>query len=81
MNRPAEPAGARHDQDFRRLWAGQAVSQLGEHATLVILPLIAVLALGAGADRLGVLRAVGQAPILLLSLVAGAWWTGGGPVR
>ncbi|MGY6019813.1 MFS transporter [Streptomyces spinosirectus] len=59
--------------DFRRLWVGQAASQLGEHTSLVALPLFAVLTLHAGAGRLGVLRAVGQAPILLLSLFVGAW--------
>ncbi|WP_189894216.1 MFS transporter [Streptomyces canarius] len=61
------------DHDFRRLWAGQTASQLGEHASLVVLPLFAVLTLRAGAGQLGALRAVGQAPILLLSLFAGAW--------
>ncbi|MFF2230265.1 MFS transporter [Streptomyces anulatus] len=61
------------DADFRRLWAGQTASQLGEHTTLVVLPLFAVLTLDAGAGPLGALRAVGQAPILLLSLLAGAW--------
>ncbi|MGY5004743.1 MFS transporter [Streptomyces griseus] len=61
------------DADFRRLWVGQTASQLGEHTTLVVLPLFAVLTLDAGAGRLGVLRAVGQAPVLLLSLLAGAW--------
>ncbi len=59
------------DGDFRRLWLGQTSSQLGEHTTLVILPLFAVLTLDADAGGLGVLRAVGQAPILLLSLFAG----------
>ncbi|WP_328476084.1 MFS transporter [Actinoplanes sp. NBC_00393] len=59
--------------DFRYLWAGQTASQLGEHTSLVILPLIAVLSLGIGADQLGVLRAVGQAPLLLLTLFAGVW--------
>jgi MFS family permease len=39
----------------------------------VILPLIAVLTLNADAGQLGALRAVGQAPILLLSLLVGAW--------
>nr|WP_074994072.1 MFS transporter [Streptomyces prasinopilosus] len=61
------------DRDFRRLWVGQTASQLGEHTTLIVLPLFAVLTLGAGAGELGVLRAVGQAPILLLSLFVGAW--------
>ncbi|WP_217621991.1 MFS transporter, partial [Streptomyces lunaelactis] len=61
------------DGDFRRLWVGQTASQLGEHASLVVLPLFAVLTLNASAGQLGVLRAVGQAPILLLSLFVGAW--------
>ncbi|GGW77507.1 MFS transporter [Streptomyces lomondensis] len=70
--RPA-PSSLWRDADFRRLWMGQTASQLGEHATLVVLPLFAVLTLHASAGELGVLRAVGQAPILLLSLFAGAW--------
>ncbi|MFG2548434.1 MFS transporter [Streptomyces sp. NPDC048581] len=61
------------DGDFRRLWVGQTASQLGEHTSLLVLPLLAVLTLDAGAGQLGVLRAVGQAPILLLSLFVGAW--------
>jgi MFS family permease len=52
---------------------GQTVSQLGEHACLVVLPMIAVVTLRADAGELGALRAVGQAPFLLLSLFAGAW--------
>ncbi|MFE3030754.1 MFS transporter [Streptomyces canus] len=61
------------DGDFRSLWVGQTASQLGEHTSLLVLPLFAVLTLDAGAGELGVLRAVGQAPILLLSLFVGAW--------
>ncbi|MFJ9870222.1 MFS transporter [Streptomyces sp. NPDC101165] len=61
------------DGDFRMLWVGQTASQLGEHSSLVVLPLFAVLTLNAGAGQLGALRAVGQAPILLLSLFVGAW--------
>jgi MFS family permease len=67
------PSGLWRDADFRGLWAGQTASQLGEHASLVVLPLFAVLTLHASAGELGVLRAVGQAPILLLSLFVGAW--------
>ncbi|MFE0792676.1 MFS transporter [Streptomyces mutabilis] len=66
------PSSLWRDGDFRRLWVGQTASQLGEHAALVVLPLFAVLALDAGAGQLGALRAAGQAPILLLSLFAGA---------
>ncbi|MFJ9719804.1 MFS transporter [Streptomyces sp. NPDC101213] len=70
------PSGLWRDAAFRGLWLGQTASQLGEHAGLVILPLFAVLTLHAGAGELGVLRAVGQAPVLLLSLFVGAWVDG-----
>ncbi|WP_406258441.1 MFS transporter [Streptomyces chartreusis] len=70
---PSAPSSLWRDRDFRRLWFGQTASQLGEHASLVILPLFAVLTLNAGAGQLGALRAVGQAPILMLSLFVGAW--------
>jgi len=69
----AVASGLWQDADFRRLWIGQTASQLGESASLVILPLIAVLTLKVDAGQLGALRAVGQAPILLLSLFVGAW--------
>jgi MFS family permease len=61
------------DRDFRLLWAGQTASQLGEQTSLVILPLLAVLTLHVGPGELGVLRAVGQAPLLLFALLAGVW--------
>lgn len=67
------PSSLWRDADFRRLWVGQTVSQLGEQASLVVLPLLAVLTLDAGGGQLGALRAAGQAPILLLSLFVGAW--------
>ncbi|WP_127355768.1 MFS transporter [Actinacidiphila soli] len=67
------PSSLWRDGDLRRLWVGQTASQLGEQAILVVLPLIAVLTLNADAGQLGALRAVGQAPILLLSLFVGAW--------
>jgi MFS family permease len=67
------PSGLWRNADFRRLWAGQTASQFGEQASLIALPLVAVLTLNADAAQLGVLRAVGQAPLLLLSLFAGTW--------
>ncbi|GAA4625654.1 MFS transporter [Actinoallomurus vinaceus] len=67
------PPGLWRDGDFRRLWTGHSASQLGAQACQVILPLIAVVALNAGTQQIGVLRAVQQAPILLLSLFVGAW--------
>ncbi|WP_234444361.1 MFS transporter [Streptomyces sp. NRRL F-525] len=70
------PVPSTSNNDFRWLWLGQTVSQLGEQTSLVILPLFAVLTLDIGAGQLGVLRAVEQAPILLLSLLVGAWVDG-----
>ncbi|MET9296611.1 MFS transporter [Streptomyces sp. NPDC003077] len=67
------PPNLWRDGDFRRLWLGQTASQLGEHAGLVILPLIAVLTLDSDAGQVGALRAVGLAPLLLLPLFVGAW--------
>ncbi|MBB2947201.1 putative MFS family arabinose efflux permease [Actinoplanes lutulentus] len=60
-------------RDFRCFWLGQTASQFGEHTSLVILPLIAVMTLGVSANQLGVLRAAGQAPLLLVALFAGVW--------
>ncbi|GAA2354990.1 MFS transporter [Nonomuraea africana] len=67
------PPSLWRDADFRRLWIGQTASHLGAQAGQVILPLIAVVALSADTQQIGVLRAVQQAPILLLSLFVGAW--------
>ncbi|WP_250574348.1 MFS transporter [Nonomuraea sediminis] len=72
---PARPSTKAlwQDADFRRLWLGQTASQLGAQTCQIILPLITVVALNADAQQLGLLRSVQQAPILLLSLFAGAW--------
>ena len=72
-SRGIAPSGLWRDAGFRSLWAGQTASQFGEQASLVTVPLVAVLTLNADAAQLGVLRAVGQAPLLLLPLLAGAW--------
>ena len=72
-SRKGAPSGLWRNAGFRRLWAGQTASQFGEQASLITLPLVAVLALHADPAQLGVLRAVGQAPLLLLPLLAGAW--------
>jgi MFS family permease len=70
------PPGLWRNIDFRRLWIGQTASQFGEQATQIIVPLIAVVVLHVSAGQLGVLRAVGQAPLLLLTLFVGAWVDG-----
>ncbi len=60
------------DTDFRRFYIGQLVSLLGDQASVLAIPLTAVLVLGAGPFQLGLLTAVGILPSLLFSLWAGA---------
>jgi MFS family permease len=59
--------------DFRRLWFGQSISVFGDQVTLLGLPLVAVLVLGADAGQMGTLTAAGLLPHLLFSLPAGVW--------
>lgn len=65
--------GLGRDPDFLKLWGGQAVSQLGSQITVLALPLLAVLALGATPVQMGVLVAAETAPFLLAGLLAGVW--------
>ena len=59
--------------DFRKLWAGETVSLFGSEVTELALPLVAVLALDAGAGQMGLLAAARFAPFLLVTLPAGVW--------
>ncbi|HET6318049.1 MAG TPA: hypothetical protein VFG86_16465, partial [Chloroflexota bacterium] len=52
-------------RDFLKLWVGQSVSLVGSEVTLLGMPLVAVLALGASASEMGILRALQFAPELL----------------
>jgi predicted MFS family arabinose efflux permease len=59
--------------DFLKLWTGQTVSRLGSVVTRTALPLVALLALGAGAREMAYLVISASAGVLLVGLVAGAW--------
>jgi MFS family permease len=58
---------------FRTLWLGIAGSDFGSAITVVALPLTAIVTLGAGAVEMGLLVAVGQAPVPLFGLFTGVW--------
>ncbi len=58
---------------FRRYWSAQTVSLFGDQVTLLAIPLLAVLTIGAGPAEMGLLTAAALVPNLLFSLVAGAW--------
>src|SRR5690606_17393737 len=66
------PALLREHPAFRRFWAGQTVSLIGDQITLIALPLVAVVQLDASAAALGYLPAAALVPALLFSLHAGA---------
>jgi MFS family permease len=61
-----------HDTAFRRFWAGQTVSLVGDQVSLFAVPLTAVLVLHANAAQMGLLTAAGLLPSLLFSLAVGA---------
>jgi MFS family permease len=61
------------DPDFRRLWAADALSQLGTRVTMLAVPLLAVLTLQASALEVSLLRTAETSAWLLFGLVAGGW--------
>jgi MFS family permease len=62
-----------HQHNFRNFWFGQTISVFGDQITLLALPIVAVLILGADPAQMGLLTAVGLLPHLLFSLPAGVW--------
>ena len=67
------PALLRENLAFRRFFAGQSVSLVGDQISFIALPLVGVIVLHASAAQMGYLTAAGLAPNLLFSLHAGAW--------
>lgn len=60
-------------RDFRLLWTGDTISQLGSEVSVLALPLVAVLYLQATTFEVGLLTALQSAAFLLIGLPAGAW--------
>jgi hypothetical protein len=65
--------GLVHHRDFRLLWAGQSISDVGTAVSTIVLPLIAVVYLHAGTFAVGALAAAQWVPWLLIGLPAGVW--------
>lgn len=63
----------RRNADFRRLWAAQTISVLGDSVTIVALPSVAILSLHASSLTVGFLNAAGWSAWGVLSLAAGVW--------
>ncbi|HSE08768.1 MAG TPA: MFS transporter [Nocardioidaceae bacterium] len=62
-----------HHHDFRRLWAGDAVSALGVQLVGLALPIMAVRLLGADEFQMGLLGTFEFLAFLVVGLPAGAW--------
>src|SRR5258708_4753851 len=60
-------------RNFRLLWSGETISQLGNAMAVVGVPLAAVIVLHASTFSLGVLTAAAWLPWLVIGLPAGAW--------
>jgi predicted MFS family arabinose efflux permease len=59
--------------DFRRLWAGDTISQTGNFVGQTVLPLLAATVLAATPFEMGLLTAAENAAFLLIGLPAGVW--------
>ena len=59
--------------DFRQLWVGDTISQLGTQLTLLALPVLAVTVLDAGELEMGLLATFEALAFLVVGLPAGAW--------
>ncbi|MDQ0418691.1 MFS family permease [Croceifilum oryzae] len=59
--------------DFRNFWLGYTISMFGVQITLIALPLVAAISLGATPLQMGILQAVEFLPFLILSLFVGVW--------
>jgi MFS family permease len=69
----AVPALLRENVAFRRFFAGQSASLVGDQISFIALPLVGVIVLHANATQMGYLTAASLLPNLLFSLHAGAW--------
>ena len=60
-------------RDFRLLWGGETVSELGSQVSLLAIPLLAVGTLHATTFEMGLLTAASTAAFLIVGLPAGVW--------
>jgi MFS family permease len=63
----------RGDRDFRRLWTGDALSQVGSQVGNLAVPLTAAVSLRATAWQMALLTTVQNTAFLLIGLPAGVW--------
>lgn len=65
--------GLAYHHDFRQLWIGDTISQVGTQLSILALPVLAIRVLGADELQMGMLAAFETLAFLLIGLPAGAW--------
>jgi len=60
-------------RDFLKLWSAETVSQFGSQVSMLVIPLVAILVLDAGAFQVGLLATIEFLPFILFTLPAGVW--------
>ena len=58
---------------FRKLWLSGAFEGVGDEASRILIPIVAVSMLGAGALEVGVINALGLSAFLVLGVPIGVW--------
>src|ERR1700692_578880 len=61
------------DGEFLKLWAGQGISEIGSQVSMLALPTVAILVLGATPFQVGLLAACETVAFPVLGLVAGVY--------
>ncbi len=59
--------------DFLKLWSAETVSQFGSQVSALVIPLVAILVLDAGAFQVGLLATIEFLPFIFFALPAGVW--------
>lgn len=73
MDNSQHRLGILRQRDFRLLWSGETVSEVGNAMATVAMPLLAVATLHASTLMVGLLSSMAYLPWLLIGLPAGAW--------
>ena len=60
-------------RDFRRLWLGETISEIGSSLSHFALPIVAAVTLDVNSAQMGLIRGLGAVPSLFIGLIAGAW--------
>jgi MFS family permease len=71
--RTVRPASILRDRNFLRLWTGETISVLGTTISDFAIAIAAVVTLDATPQQIGLMRALGEAPAIVIGLFVGVW--------